>query len=145
MEDVDTREREGGGGTPLFKRKKVIFAGAIVVVAIGFLAYIATSQFATYYVTVSEYAEQADSLADERIRVAGHVLAESVDWDTESFTLSFTLVDGQASLPVVYSGVVPDTFKADSDIVVEGSGDPRGVFHADKLVTRCPSKYEPAG
>jgi cytochrome c-type biogenesis protein CcmE len=29
--------------------------------------------------------------------------------------------------------------------VVEGSADPQGLFLADKLITKCPSKYEPAG
>jgi cytochrome c-type biogenesis protein CcmE len=144
MENRQVPPPPGMGGTPLFKRKRFLFAGAVVVIAIGFLSYIGVSQFATYYVTVSEFTEQADSLADERVRVAGRVASDSVNWDVESFTLSFTLVDGQASMPVVYHGAVPDTFKADNDIVVEGKSDSQGVFRADKLVTKCPSKYEPA-
>ena len=128
----------------MLKRKKYIFAVIVVAVAIGVLAYIGTSQFAIYYVTVGEFIEDGESLYGQHIRVAGYVADESVSWDTDNFTLSFTLVDGEASLPVVYKGVVPDTFKTGNDVVVEGKSDQQGVFHADKLVTKCPSKYEPA-
>jgi cytochrome c-type biogenesis protein CcmE len=145
MEDVNTQQPAQSGGTPLLKNRKFLFVGTVVVIALGFLAYLGASQFATYYITVSEYAEQADTLAGERIRVAGQVLDDTVDWDAKEFALSFTLVDGQASLPVVYHGVVPDTFDAANEVVVEGSADPQGLFVADKLITKCPSKYEPAG
>lgn len=145
MEDVDTRQAAVGGGVPLLKRRKFLFVGAVVIIALGFLAYLGASQFATYYITVSEYVEQADTLAGERIRVSGQVLDDSVDWDVKEFTLSFTLVDGQASLPVEYHGVVPDTFDAATEVVVEGKVDTQGLFIADKLITKCPSKYEPVG
>jgi len=77
--------------------------------------------------------------------VAGQIVPDSVNQDTENFTLSFTITDGETTLPVVYQGVVPDTFKAGTDIVVEGKSDRQGVFHASKLITKCPSKYEPSG
>ncbi len=144
MADVDTRQSADSGGTPLLKRKKFLFVGTVVVIAFGLLAYLGASQFATYYITVSEYVEQADTLAGERIRVSGQILEDTVEWNTAEFALSFTLVDGQATLPVVYHGVVPDTFEAATEIVVEGSADPQGIFLADKLITKCPSKYEPA-
>ncbi len=128
----------------LLKRRKVLFAGVVVALAMGFLIYTAVSEFATYYLTVSEFVERGDSVYDKQVKVAGQVVPESVDRDTENFTLSFTLADGEASLPVVYKGVVPDTFKADSDVVVDGKLDAQGVFQATKLITKCPSKYEPA-
>ncbi len=101
------------------------------------------NQFATYYVTVSESVAKGDSVYGEQIRVAGEVVAESVNWDTQNITLSFTLADGGATLPVTYQGVVPDTFKEGTELVVEGKSDQQGVFHATKLITKCPSKYEP--
>ena len=142
MEDVHIQQKAGNEGTPWFKKKKFIFAGIVVAVAIGFLAYIGASQFATYYITVSEFVEEGDSLYGQHIRVAGHVDTESVSWDTENFTLSFTLVDGKASLPVIYQGAIPDTFRPGNDVVAEGKSDQQGVFHADNLITKCPSKYE---
>lgn len=145
MEDSYKEERASNAGPRkphLLRRKKVLFAGVVVAVAIGFLAYMGFSQFATYYVTVSEFVEKGDSVYEKQIRVAGYVVPESVDRDTENLTLSFTLADEGASLPVVYKGVVPDTFRPDSDIVVDGKLDAQGVFQASKLITKCPSKYE---
>ena len=41
--------------------------------------------------------------------------------------------------------VVPDTFQADREVVVEGTLDESGVFRADTLLTKCASKYESDG
>ena len=130
--------------TPLFRRRRVIFAAMVVAVALGFLAYMLVSQFSTYYLTVSEFREKGDSVNGKQLRVGGHIVTESVNWDTENVTLSFTLAEGEARLPIVYKGAVPDTFRADSDIIVEGKVNPQGVFVATKLITKCPSKYEPS-
>jgi cytochrome c-type biogenesis protein CcmE len=54
--------------------------------------------------------------------------------------------DGAASVPVVYTGSVPDLFAPGREIGIEGKVK-AGVFHgeADTLVTKCPSKYTPGG
>jgi cytochrome c-type biogenesis protein CcmE len=130
---------------PLLKRKRFIFAGAIVLIAIAVLAYIGISKFATYDITVSDFVAKADSFTGKQVRVVGEVVPGSVNQDSQNFTLSFTMADGNTSLPVVYQGVVPDTFQEGTDIVVEGKSDQQGVFHASQLITKCPSKYEPSG
>jgi cytochrome c-type biogenesis protein CcmE len=45
-------------------------------------------------------------------------------------------------LNVVYQGVTPDMFQDGGEVVVEGALDEQGVFHANTLLTSCPSKYE---
>jgi cytochrome c-type biogenesis protein CcmE len=47
------------------------------------------------------------------------------------------------AVPVVFHGTVPDLFKSGRDVVVEGRVK-EGVFVANSLVTKCPSKYAPA-
>jgi cytochrome c-type biogenesis protein CcmE len=60
--------------------------------------------------------------------------------------LRFTLgdLDGSATVPVLYTGSVPDLFRADRHVFLEGElrG---GVFVAEPgtMVTKCPSKYTP--
>ena len=49
-----------------------------------------------------------------------------------------------ASLPVFYSGAVPDTFKVGNQVVVEGEYTAAGIFEADAIIVKCGSKYEPA-
>jgi cytochrome c-type biogenesis protein CcmE len=53
--------------------------------------------------------------------------------------------DGTASVPVVYTGTVPDLFRVGREIVVDGRLE-NGSFVAvpNSLVTKCPSKYAPA-
>ena len=50
--------------------------------------------------------------------------------------------DGKASVPVVYSGVVPDPFREGREVIVDGELR-KGTFVAerDSLVTKCPSKF----
>jgi len=45
-----------------------------------------------------------------------------------------------------YTGIVPDTFKADSEVVLKGRLGTDGSFHVDKdgVMAKCPSKYDPA-
>ncbi len=145
MKETQTEQVPRRKNIPLLKRKRFIFAGAIVLMAIAFLAYIGISHFATYDITVSQFVAKADSLSGKEVRVVGQVVPGSVNQDTKNFILSFTIADGNVSLPVVYQGVVPDTFKEGTDIVVEGKSDQQGVFHASQLITKCPSKYEPSG
>ena len=59
---------------------------------------------------------------------------------------TFTVVDpkSQAVLPVDFTGIIPDTFVDDADVVVEGKRRDDGVFEATTLLAKCPSKYEAA-
>lgn len=77
-----------------------------------------------------------------RIALAGKVVGQPTGSARGPNGLHFTLrdVQGTASVPVVYRGSVPDLFRVGRDISVEGKLQ-NGVFVADKLVTKCPSKY----
>jgi cytochrome c-type biogenesis protein CcmE len=144
MKETQTEQAPHRKNVPLLKRRRFIFVGAIVLIAIAFVAYIGFSKFATYDITVSQFVAQSDSLTGKQVRVVGEVVPGSVNQDSGNFTLSFTISEGNVSLPVIYQGVVPDTFKEGTDVVVEGKSDQQGVFHASQLITKCPSKYEPS-
>jgi cytochrome c-type biogenesis protein CcmE len=61
--------------------------------------------------------------------------------------LRFTLNDvigSDVSLPVVYRGAVPDTFKVGNGVIVEGTYTADGIFEATAILARCASKYLPA-
>ncbi len=97
-----------------------------------------------YYLTVDEFLASNDAYG-ERVRVMGKVEDGSVVTDSETNTLHFAVTGGDgASLPVLYSGMVPDAFKQNADVVVEGSLTRAGTFEADSLLVKCPSKYEAA-
>ena len=143
MSEVISPDLQAGKGRKaLYKRKKFLIAGAMLFVAIGFAAYLLTQQVDSDYLTIDELMAKGDSVSGELVRVGGHIVDDSVNWDTEAVTLSFTLTDGEETLPVVYRGTVPDSFKAAREIVAEGELDKQGIFIAHSLKTKCPSKYE---
>ena len=80
-----------------------------------------------------------------RVSLIGHVVG-TPSGDAHAGGLRFQLrdVNGTTTVPVVYKGSVPDLFKTDRDVVVDGRMR-NGVFVAvpDTLVTKCPSKYQP--
>ena len=78
-----------------------------------------------------------------RVAVSGTVVGP-VRRDGRTIRFRLRDVEGTASIPVTYSGSVPDLFKVDRSIHLQGELR-NGVFvgKADTLVTKCPSKYAP--
>ncbi len=129
----------------MLKKKRFLIGGSIVFLAIGYLGFVAFTSAATYYYTVSELIEQGNSIYGENVRVNGQVTPGSVEQESAGRLLRFTIIDvaGEESLPVVYQGVVPDTFKVGNEVVVEGRLNSSGIFQAHTLMPKCPSKYVP--
>jgi cytochrome c-type biogenesis protein CcmE len=124
-------------------RKKYYIGGFLIVAALASLLYMGFRDGSVYYYTIGELREKSSSLTGEDVRVAGNVVDGSIAWDAESLTLTFTMSDEEESLPVVYYGIVPDNFEGDREVVVYGQYDHDGIFSADNILTKCPSKYIP--
>ena len=123
-------------------KRRYLIGGLLVLVALGALLYTGFRQGSVYYYTIEELKTQS-ALADRQIRVAGNVEEGSVEWEAGSLRLTFTLIDGNETLPVSYNGVVADTFQEGREVVVSGKYENDGVFLADSILTKCPSKYAP--
>ena len=82
---------------------------------------------------------------DGTVQLAGKVVGP-VRGNAREDGLRFTLrdIDGTATVPVVYTGSVPDLFRVGRHVFMRGRLE-GGVFIAepDSLVTKCPSKYAP--
>ncbi|HUG15986.1 MAG TPA: cytochrome c maturation protein CcmE [Thermomicrobiales bacterium] len=133
--------------TPVRRRNpwlnvKLLVAAGVVVAAVGFLVVNAMGSSLAYFHTVSELEESGRGLDGELVRVGGDVLAGSIQREALSSELRFTLTDGQGTLPVVYSGVIPDIFSEEVEVVAEGTIGPDGTLVANKLLTKCPSRFE---
>ncbi|MCL5958161.1 MAG: cytochrome c maturation protein CcmE [Chloroflexi bacterium] len=129
--------------TSFLKRKKFVIGGGIVLLAIVYLMYSSMQDATVYYLTPSELINRAATVSDQGVRVGGKVVEGTVKHDNSTRTLTFTVGDEQTEIPVVYKGVIPDTFKEGVDVVVEGKYTPQGVFEASVLLAKCPSKYVP--
>ncbi len=110
---------------------------AVVVACVGYLIYSASGGSTEYYITVSELRAQAPG---GDVRVAG-VVQDDVRKSDGGLHVSFTEKDKTASMPVEYTGTLPDIFKPGITVVVEGKLGSDGVFHARTLLAKCPSRF----
>lgn len=109
--------------------------GLVVAGCVGYLIVTASGASAEYYVTVSEL-QSHPTTGD--VRVAGVV---QDDVERSGLHVTFTEKDGTASMPVDYTGTLPDIFKPGITVVVEGTMGADGVFHARTLLAKCPSRF----
>ena len=110
---------------------------AVVAACVGYLIYSASGGATEYYMTVSELRTHTHA---GDVRVAG-VVQNDVQKSDGGLHVTFTEKDGTASMPVDYSGPLPDIFKPGITVVVEGKLGGDGVFHARTLLAKCPSRF----
>jgi cytochrome c-type biogenesis protein CcmE len=115
---------------------KWVLPALVVAVCVGYLIY-ASGGSAEYYLTVSELRSHAGT---GDVRVAG-VVQDDVQKSDGGLRVTFTEKDGTASMPVEYSGTLPDIFKPGITVVAEGKLGSDGVFHARMLLAKCPSRF----
>ena len=126
------------------KKKRFIIVGVIALAALVYIVITAFQHGTTRYYTVSTVLEQSASVAGETVRVSGGLSAITQGVGAGASRWQFVLSESGKDLPVVYQGIVPDAFKVGNELMVEGRLDPAGVFQAQTIITKCPSKYEPA-
>jgi cytochrome c-type biogenesis protein CcmE len=120
-----------------------ILAGVAILGAVCYLVFANTQANAVYYLTVSEL-KHCTTCTTQSVRVAGVVEAGSIVRDDAKQSVSFVINDGKQTLPVTYSGVVPDIFRPGIQVVVEGHYTGQGPFQAQTLLAKCPSKFQAA-
>ncbi|WP_038039985.1 cytochrome c maturation protein CcmE [Thermorudis peleae] len=120
-----------------------LIAALIIAGAVGYLMYTSLqSTAASYFVTVSELQQRAAEVQGKRVRVGGQVVAGSIHTGGPGEPIRFAITDGQQTLPVVYSGVLPDIFTDGRQVIVEGVFRQGQPLEADTLLTQCPSKFQ---
>jgi len=126
----------------LLKKKKYLIGGLILVVALFLLGYFGFMGGLTYYYEVNELLDKATSISGQTVRVSGNVADDVVKNGLEMRFTILDMSDNEISLPVVYNGAVPDTFKVGNQVVVEGKYT-TGLFEAEAIIVKCGSKYIP--
>ena len=123
--------------------KKFILGGIVILAMVGFLVASGLQSTSVYYLTVNEARTQLKPGGTQVVRINGVADLKSVKWDAQNLNLAFDIVEGDRRLPVLYHGVMPDTFQQSESVVVEGTLSTNGVFDARTLLVKCPSRYEP--
>ncbi len=134
---LERSESVKGGG-----KWKFLIGGLLILGAIGYVTLSSFQSNAIYYLTLKEFHAQQASLAGQPVRINAPLDKSSIQFDDKTLTLKFNLAEENLVLPVVYKGVKPDTFEQGESVVAEGRLDANGVFQADEILVKCPSKYE---
>ena len=107
-----------------------------------------------YFKTLAEFEASRSELIGQHARVHGYVALGSIQRDVAGKQVRFHVQNapphaggarGQPLSVVFGSLETPDLFKDGAEVVVEGRlSDTGEVFHADKVMAKCPSKFEGA-
>ena len=122
---------------PKKQRRLWYSVGGVLIVA--FLAYGATSfkSNLTPYVTFEEAQKSV-----RRVQVAGGLVPNSTSYIEDKEMLQFGIVEESGdTMTVLYEGIKPGNFEEATQIVAIGTYSD-GVFHANQLLVKCPSKYQ---
>jgi cytochrome c-type biogenesis protein CcmE len=113
-----------------------------LVVALGAAVCLAAALAYTSFSASSEAARPSELVEGKSYDVTGKVVPDSVSRQGDELRFRIRDRDGTESVPVVYTGVVPDPFREGREVIVSGELS-RGTFMAerDSLVTKCPSKF----
>jgi cytochrome c-type biogenesis protein CcmE len=128
-----------------------------------------TQASAQYFVTVNELNLKGTGAVGQNVRVSGAIIGDSIEYDPASLTLTFTVADvpgdnteiekqgglavvlheavsdpNRDRLKVIYKGAKPDLMRNEAQAIMTGQMGTDGLFHADELLLKCPTKYEEA-
>lgn len=148
---------------------KFLIGGGLLLAAVVFMVISATQATTDFFMTVEELLSVDADFTGENLRVSGAVLGESIAYDTQTGLLHFTIAHITADkdeieerggleavlhqavtdpdtsrLDVVYKGSPPDMLKDEAQAILTGTMQADGIFLAEELLLKCPSKYEEA-
>lgn len=150
-------------------RAKFFIGGILILAAVVYLIASSTTASAEYFLTVEELNARGAANIDRNVRVSGAVIGDSIQYDPASLTLTFVVADvpgdnavieaqgglaavlhqavndpTRARLTVVYQGPKPDLLRHEAQAIMTGHLGADGIFYADELLLKCPTKYEEA-
>ncbi len=135
--------RSPGSASVLTRGRKLMVLGAIVLAAFGYFSYTAFQSAQSFYLTVDELVELGPS-ATQSVQVKGKLVEDSFAREGGTSTLAhFLLHENGVQVDATYDGVLPDLFfNPHSEIVLGGTYSDGGLFVADRVYVKCPSKYQ---
>ncbi len=127
---------------PKHQRLVLVAIALVALVGAGLLAAWALRNQASYFYVPSDMAA-APPAVGQAVRLGGMVEAGSLRMRPDGVTVDFVVGDGEARIPVVFAGILPDLFVEGSGVVAEGSLQADGTFRADELLAKHDENYMP--
>lgn len=117
--------------------------GILIILATLWVAKAEVSNFMNPIKHVSEVTDNPGLYRGRTLQVVGGLVKGSMhEVEGVPNSYEFQLTDGNATINVVYTGELPGTFREDVGITVIGRLVSPNEFRANKLLVKCPSKYE---
>ena len=127
------------------KRHKRIGFIILGLSALGVAATLALNAFQSnlvFFFSPSQVAAKEAPIG-RKFRVGGLVEEGSIKRDGDGLTVKFTITDTAQSIPVVYTGILPDLFKEGKGCVAQGKVGEDGIFYADEVLAKHDENYMP--
>jgi len=126
------------------KNQRLILAALAVVaiIAAALLAMSALKDQAAYFYTPAD-AKKDHVEVGRAVRLGGMVQKGSIQREADGVTIRFVVTDNVETVPVRFTGIVPDLFKEDSGVVAEGSFQSDGSFLATNILAKHDERYMP--
>lgn len=80
---------------------------------------------------------------DRAFRIGGLVEAGSVARERDGLTVKFRVTDTAKTIPVVYTGILPDLFREGKGVVAQGRIGTDGTFKASEILAKHDENYMP--
>lgn len=150
-------------------RSKFIIGGLFILVAVVFLIVSASQAEAEYFLTVDELRADSTEMTGRNVRISGAVIGDTIQYNPDTLEMTFEIanvpgdnaeIEAQGGLAVVlheavtdpartrliivYSGPKPDLLQDEAQAIATGHLGEDGIFYADELLLKCPTKYEEA-
>ena len=150
-------------------RVKFIIGGLLIAAAVIYLIVSSTQASAQYFLTVDELYARGDEVSGRDLRISGAVIGDSIQYDPQTLNLTFVIANipgdnkvieeqgglaevlhaavmdpSREKLNVLYNGPKPDLLRNEAQAIITGKIGSDGVFHAEELLLKCPTKYEEA-
>jgi cytochrome c-type biogenesis protein CcmE len=126
------------------KAVKIAATAAVLVLALGGLMYTTLSEGTEYYKHVDEVMTNPDPWLGRKLQLHGFVVDKSILRKPDTLEYRFQIQNKGSIVRASYTGVVPDTFKDGSEVVLKGHLGPHGFdVEPNGVMAKCPSKYEP--
>jgi cytochrome c-type biogenesis protein CcmE len=126
------------------KLVRVGLTTCVLVLAFGGLLWSTLREGTEYYKHVEEVSAQPNAWYGKKLQLHGYVVPDSILRKRDSLDYRFQVQSKGAVIPARYSGIVPDTFKDEAEVVLKGTLSPDGfTVDPNGVMAKCPSKYEP--
>ncbi len=151
------------------KVNKFMIGGLFILAAVVFLVVSSSQANSEYFMTVDELNTKGASVMGKSLRVSGAIIGDTIQYDAATLTLTFEVanvpgdnaeIEAQGGLAevlhqavidptrsrikVIYQGPKPDLLRNEAQAIMTGRMDENGIFHADELLLKCPTRYEEA-